>query len=168
MKNCLLLYGGDAYDLEHSITCHKPEHESEMHRFQAEDVTIKTAEELLFSPSFFAKTFVVIEHAQDLSDKVLAVVRSFVKKPTPSVFLLLHATGKCSLKDEMPTIEIPEVKPWDRQAKIAEWVAGYLKQQGIKAHPEVAAFIAATGSTDRILLSQELDKLITFAGEKRA
>lgn len=164
MTNCRLLQGGDAFDLETQILGFKAKNAT---RLDADGLKAAVLEELLFSPSFFEETFVVIENAQDLSDKAQELVITFAKKPTPKVTLLLHATGKNDFAKHMRVIEVPEVKPWDKAAKMADWVLGYLKAQGIKTSTQVAALIAATGTNDRFYLSQELEKIICYVGDKK-
>lgn len=161
MKNCLLIQGGDAFDLETHLAQFKPKTCDEDLRFDGADLSAGALEEALFSPSFFSETFVLIENGQDLSGKAQELVRAFAKKPSPKVWLLVHATGKCPL--DMPVKEIAEVKPWDKQAKIVEWIQAYLKEK--KVHPQVPMMLATT--QDRFLLRQELDKLLCYVGEAK-
>lgn len=166
MKQCLLIQGGDAFDLESEIARFKPKRADSVLRFLGDEVKPQALEEVLFSPSFFSETFVVIEHAHELGPKAQELVIAFAKKPMAKVTLLLQATGKCDLGKYMEQIVLPEIKPWDKQAKIAEWIAGYVKAQNSKIHPQAVAFIAATGTTDRFFLREELNKLITYVGDK--
>lgn len=166
MKQCLLIQGGDAFDLESEIARFKPKTADTCLRFQGGDVKPQALEEVLFSPSFFSETFVVIENAHELGVKAQELVIAFAKKPPAKVTLLLQAVGKSDLSKYMEQVVIPEVKPWDKQGKIAEWITGYLKAQNIKVSPQVVTFIAATGITDRFFLREELDKLICYVGDK--
>lgn len=163
MKNCILIQGGDAFDLEAEVK----KHSADTLHFQGGEVKAGELEEALFTPSFFGDTLIVIEDAQDLSEKALELVIAFSKKPTPKIALILHATCKSELSAHITPIEIQEVKPWEKQAKMADWIMTFLKGRGIKASPQVATFIAATGMADRFSLSQELEKLITYVGDKK-
>lgn len=167
MKQTLLIQGGDAFDLESEIARFKPKTADTTLRFIGDEVKPQALEEALFSPSFFSETFVVIEKAHDLSAKAQELVIAFAKKPMAKVTLLLHATGKTDLGKHLPHVAIPEVKPWEKQGKIAEWITAYLKACGIKAGAQIATFIASTGATDRFFLREELDKLISYVGDTR-
>lgn len=166
MKQSLLLQGGDAFDLESEIARFKPKTADICLRFQGGELKPQALEELLFSPSFFSETFVVIENAQELGAKAQELVIAFAKKPMAKVTLLVHVAAKSDLGKYMEQVVLPEVKPWDKQGKIAEWIASYLKAQNIKVSPQVVAFIAATGTTDRFFLREELNKLIMYVGDK--
>ncbi len=167
MKQCLLIQGGDAFDLECETGRFKPKTADISFCHVADELKAYTLEEVLFSPSFFSETFVCIQKAHELSAKALELVVAFAKKPTPKVWLLLHATGKTDLGKHMPIVTIADVKPWDKQGKIAEWIAEYVKARGIKIQPQVVQYIAATGTTDRFFLRQELEKLICYVGDKK-
>lgn len=167
MKQCLLIQGGDAFDLESEMAKYKPKTADTSLRFQGDEVKPPALEEVLFSPSFFSETFVVIEKAHELSAKAQELIIAFAKKPMAKVWLLLHATGKNDFAKHMDHVAIPEVKPWDKQGKIQEWISGYLKAQGIKVSSQVATYIASTGTTDRFFLREELEKLITYVGDKK-
>lgn len=136
-------------------------------RFSGDDLSKASLEEALFSPSLFADTLVVVEKAHELEDKALELIASFIKRPTPKISLILHSQKALDLPKELPVEVIGEVKPWDKQAKMATWIASYLKEQGVKASAQIASNLATRSASDRFLLSQELDKLITYVGDKK-
>lgn len=164
MKNLLLIQGGDAYDLEQELS--RFSKEAVRKHFVASEVKAAELEEALFSASLFSDTLVVIEEAHELTNKAFDFVMAFVKRPVLRVFLVLQARGRTDFGKLMPVVEYPEIKPWDKQAKMAEWIAGYLKQQNMKVHPQVIAELSKGGS-DRFYLRQELEKLIAYVGEKK-
>lgn len=162
MKNCLFLQGGDAFDLEAAVKRFSYDTSC---RLQADDLKAAKLEELLFSPSFFAKTLVIVENGDELNERAQALIEAFVKEPRPGVSLLVQAKKALSCLQNMPIHAVQEVKPWEKQAKSEEWITSYLKERGIKASREVVATLASSGAQDRFLLQQELDKLITYSGE---
>ncbi len=161
MKNCLFLQGGDAFDLDAVIKGYSYDL---LERLQGDDIKAGALEELLFSPSFFEKVLVVIENGDELNEKAEQLVASFAKRPMQGVSLIVHAAKMIPCAAHMPTQVIQEVKPWEKEAKMEEWIASYLKEKGAKAAKEVIALLASSKVQDRFLLQQELDKLITLAG----
>ncbi len=162
MKNCLFLQGGDAFDLEAAIKTHSYDI---LERLQGEDVKAAHLEELLFSPSFFEKTLVVIEHADDLSERSVELIASFARRPMQGTSLIIQAEKMLPFAKEMTVQVIQEIKPWEKEAKMEEWIASYLKGKGVKAGKEVLSLLASSKVQDRFLMQQELDKLITFSGD---
>jgi len=163
MKNIVLVVGGDAFDLEEVLK--RSKRSGNPKRFKGSEVTATDLEEALFG--LFAKQEVVIEEAHELKGKALETVMAFIKRPNPEIVLIMQATKKTELSKLVPCVEIGEVKPWEKQAKMADWIISYLKERAIKIQPALANTLAASFGLDRFLLSQELEKLCTYIGDKK-
>lgn len=165
MKSIILVQGGDSFDLEQQVA--KWKKDQQLCRFNGESVAVGELESALLSPSLFADTLVIIEDAHELKPKAEELVLAFHKSPGTRVQLILHATSRTELSKHLPVVEIAESKPWEKQGHTADWIRTYVEASGKKIHPQVAAQIAASGTQDRFLLQQELDKLITYALDKK-
>src|SRR5437868_5262657 len=126
MQNVLLVQGGDGFDLQIQTAQFTADTKI---CFEAEDLKAAVLEETLFSPSFFSQTLVIIQNAQELSDKALELVIAFAKRPTPKVSLVVHSNGTTELAKHLPVVVINEVKPWEKQAHITQWILSYVKAQ---------------------------------------
>lgn len=164
MKNVTLLIGGDAFDLQNVLK--QLDVPANPTRFVGSDIGVAKLEEALFAQSLFGKNYVVIEEAQDLKAKALDCVLSFVKQPSPHTILIMQATKKTELAKHVACVEIAEIKPWDRQGKMAEWIIGYVNDRGLKIQPQLAHYLASFSGYDRFFFCQELEKLFCYIGDK--
>lgn len=159
----VLVIGGDAFDLEELI---KRQHkEGSRVKFTGSEVSPVELEEALFG--LFAKDLIVIEEAHDLKGKALEILMAFIKRPNPAISLVMQATKKTELSKLVSCVEIAEVKPWEKQAKVAEWIVAYLKERAIKIQPTLANTLAQSFGHDRYFLRQELEKLMVYIGDKK-
>lgn len=168
MRQLLLILGGDVYDLYEQTMRF-----SKITTIEASNVSAAFIEEELLSRSLFrsGEKVVVIKSANELDDKALECLLRFAKRPTENTFVILHAEEKGGLAKRFAAyadvVEFPEVKPWDKAAKLADWVMKYLQREKITISGQVVQEIVKLCPADRFLIRQELDKLISYIGERK-
>lgn len=140
------------------------------------DVRLIEAEELeqeLSSFSLFSKaSSQVIERIDELKAGDLEILEAAISAPNRQSALIMTATTlPAALTKKIETLglvlEIGEVKPWEKQARVQDWICRYVAKDGRTIHREAAFILAREYVGDRFLLKEELDKLLTYAIDKK-
>ncbi|MDQ7092269.1 DNA polymerase III subunit delta [Desulfosporosinus sp. PR] len=147
---------------------------SGIERVSAKDFSPAEICESANSMSFFASRLVVVEDVTYFQDGQAADLEPFLEyleKPNPSTCLLFIAEnvhkGRKFYKALDRSGEILEFRSPKRQQEWIEWVQAEAKTHGKIMSPQAAAqFIEWTGHQTGVL-SQELDKLDIFTGERK-
>lgn len=143
--------------------------------YEDEKVDIDQVLGELNSLGFFSpKRVVVVHHVQNLLKAATEKLLAYYENPNPAVYLILTATSVSAAtnfykKSELVGVilEVPEEKPWEKEKSLKDWieqkVAGYGKQ--IDA-PCIQLLLKQIG-TDQATLHQEIEKLVSFVGERQ-
>ena len=109
------------------------------------------------------------------SVKPLTSLTEYVARPSPFSFLILGASSNKLLSDlyqkgkkEMVVLDLSEEKPWEKERRIHEWVVQKAKAQGKHLPSEVAVSLIDRVGSDMLLLHQEIEKLLSFIGDRPA
>lgn len=129
----------------------------------------------LHSFSFFSKEQVIwIQQADKLKKSIQDSLVNYFSRPTPAQYLLLSAAGwqrnttfyKAAEKEGV-VLDFAELKPWEKEQRLAEWVNRQATANGkLIAYP-VCQFLVKRIGCDRSLLAQEIEKLICYTGQKK-
>lgn len=124
--------------------------------------------------SFFAKKRVVVVQNADAFNKAATTkLEAYFKRPNKSVCLILVSPAitrsttfykNAELAGVM--LDIPEQKPWEKEKTIAEWLRNEAARKGkLISHTSCQQLVKQLG-TDQSLLSNELEKLCCYIGDK--
>lgn len=139
---------------------------------QIEEEALWTA---LYSRSLFSETRVIwIQQADKLKKSIQEGLEKFLTRPQPSLHLIISASGwqkntsfYKTIDKEGIILELAEIKPWEKEKRLAEWV----NKQAIAArklmpYPVCQSLVRQLGC-DPSVLTQELEKLFCFCGERK-
>jgi DNA polymerase III delta subunit len=125
------------------------------------------AQEVETLPFLTSKKTVVVHEIDQLSKEEMEVLCRFLEKPSPWISLYLSAKDLAPQNKLIRLVEkqgivqrIKEEKPWEKEKRVAEWLAAEAKREGI--HLSSSTAMQLVQSIDRHMLKSELDKLICF------
>lgn len=125
--------------------------------------------------SFFSKIQVIwIRHADKLKKSVHESLINYFNRPTPSQYLLISGPGWAKNTNLFKSadqagiiLDIAELKPWEKEQRLAEWVNKQVAaHRKVIAHPVCQGLVKRIGC-DQAALAQEIEKLICYVGEKK-
>jgi DNA polymerase-3 subunit delta len=139
---------------------------------QIEEKELITA---LYSESFFVKTRVIwIQQAEKLRKPVQEKLEKYFIRPSPSLYLLLSATGwqkntsfYKTIEKEGIILEFAELKPWEKEKRLIEWVNKQANAARKVISFQVCQSLVKRVGNDQVILAQELEKLICYCGDKK-
>jgi DNA polymerase-3 subunit delta len=124
----------------------------------------------LRSPSLFGGMPVVIIESPAKDEALL----DYLTHPRRDALLLIGATSGKTISDfypkgkkEMIVLDLLDEKPWEKQRRMGEWIQKKTKDLGLKISSDVVMFLLEHVSTDMPALSQEIDKLHCFLGDRK-
>ena len=104
----------------------------------------------------------------------MAPLVSYLLKPAPFSYLILGSSGSKAfdefypkVKKELILLDLSQEKPWDRQKRILQYLQKKAQDSGKKLLPESASLLWNHFSNDAKQMENELEKAITFIGEKK-
>jgi DNA polymerase III subunit delta len=113
-------------------------------------------------------------HIDKLSKEVLKSIESQMDRLPHNYFLILVASTLSSSSafykkaEKLGVVfEFIEMKPWERERYLVDWVGEELFQKGKSAPPNICQALVKRGGTDQSTLLQEIDKLLCYIGERR-
>ncbi len=143
--------------------------------FEGPHVEEKELETALYSYSFFVKSRVIwIQQAEKLKKSVQENLEKYFIRPSPSFYLLLSASGwqkntsfyKTAEKEGI-ILEFAEIKPWEKEKRLAEWVNRQVADARKLISFQVCQSFVKDIGNDQILLAQELEKLLCYCIDKK-
>ncbi len=129
----------------------------------------------LYSQSFFTeKRVILINHADKLKKHVQEELEKYLKKGSRFQYLILQASSLTRqsnfyklLEKEGIILEFAELKPWDKEKRLVEWVGKKVAQsRKLMSYPVCQQFVKVSGM-DHYTLSHELDKLFCYVGDQK-
>jgi len=122
------------------------------------------------SPFMAAKRLLVIREIERLSLFAQELLISYLEKPLVSTCLVLWADKLDPRKRFfiVLTEKVTQVNfnPLNRP-RLISWIEDYFRQQGKEIDPEAAHNLWELVGNNLAILSQEIEKIITYAGEKK-
>lgn len=124
---------------------------------------------------FVSKKFLVLHCRQPISGALEKFIIQTIKaKYAQYPLLLLHTSKEKSPSNELSNLarehglyaNFTEEKNWKKQSRLADWIVESLKTQNKHISPPLAQLILYRIGADTKALSQELDKIIAYIGDK--
>lgn len=117
-------------------------------------------------PFLAPQRLVIVREFDELSDEDRARVIGYAKKPLKSACLVLEMKGDAALREFGQASRYATVKVYGAVTgqDLASWIRTFAADRGKKITPDAIAALKETCSPDLALLSQELEKLISFIG----
>lgn len=120
------------------------------------------------------KSLILVRHAEKLSKECQEALALEVKRLPSSFALILIASSLLkqsslwkAIESKGAILDYPELKPWEKEKKIKEWVYEEAARQGGSIKPDAAEVLVKYSKNDRLLLSKELEKLFTYISERK-
>ncbi len=125
--------------------------------------------------SFFTSNKIIhIRSLHELSKATQQQLEVFLQKPLKNLTIVLsgescnRATKFYKNVEKLGVVlDIPEEKSWEKENSIQQWLFNYAASKGVKMPHECARLLVQQMGTDKENLSSELEKLITFLGERK-
>lgn len=122
---------------------------------------------------FSEKRIIQIQDIEGLTKPQLAQLSQALARLPSGVCLILSGSGLHrgtslykSLEETGIILDIPELKPWEKEKVLEEWIAEYFSLAKKKIAPQIAKHLLKQCGLDQSQLQQEMEKLICYTGEK--
>lgn len=135
----------------------------------------KEAIQHLSSASLFSeKVCAIFDGVEFLSKKELELLIQYVKSPNskghlilgagdPKVFNEIYKIGK----KEMVILDLSKEKPWEKKERLRGFVLQKLGADRVKIAPDALELFIEGTLGDRLLMEQEIDKLLCYLGSRK-
>jgi DNA polymerase-3 subunit delta len=178
-----LIMGKESYERKQATDClirHvlKNEASSDLSllTFDAEKHSVESILHELGTMSFFSKKRAIVIQNADSFDKASTLkIETYCSSPNRSNCLVVCAetlnratTFYKKLEKAGIVLDIAEVKPWEKEKVIADWLHNAAITQGKQLGSQVCQMLIKQLGTDQMLLSTELAKLICYVGDRKA
>lgn len=129
----------------------------------------------LYSPSFLVdKRVILIQHTEKMKKNGLERLEKYVSQPARSQYLILWAASLSRqtsfyklLEKEGIIIEFADLKPWEKEKRLVEWVGKHaVASRKLMSYQVCQQFVKQMG-TDQNLLVNELEKLFCYVGNRQ-
>ena len=135
---------------------------------------LKDAIEHLSGASLFSGKVAAVFDGVDLLVKgELELLSKYVQSPNSGGHLLLGvANAKCFTalykvgKKEIVVLDLSKEKPWEEKQRLQKWVVQILGRRKKKITPDANEAFFERLPNDRLLMQQELDKLLCYIGDR--
>lgn len=129
----------------------------------------------LHSQSMFVPTRVIwIQQADKLKKPIIEELEKYVSHIPRSQYLILSTTGIAKntrfykvAEKEGVVLEFAEVKPWEKEKKLTEWVGKQAAKVRKLISFQVCQALVKQVGTDAPTLNQELEKLFCYIGDRQ-
>jgi len=122
---------------------------------------------------FSGKTAALLDGVDLLLDSEVQQLTQYVTAPHPQGQLLLGAANGKNIstlyekgKKEMVILDLTQEKPWEEKQRLQKWLVQTIHAQKKQIAPDAVEALFERLPSDRILLSQEMEKLLCYVGEK--
>ncbi|MDN3506448.1 MAG: hypothetical protein P0S96_04390 [Simkaniaceae bacterium] len=135
---------------------------------------LKDAIEHLGGASLFSgKVAALFDGVDQLVKSEGDLLKQYVQSPNPQGYLLLGASSAKSItelykvgKKEMVILDLSKEKPWEEKARLQQWIVQVIHHNKKKIAPDAVEALLSRLPPDRLLLQQEIDKLLCFVGDR--
>lgn len=143
--------------------------------YYTHDCDYSTFIEELLTPNLFSKERIIVyEGIEKLKKEELDDFLSDIKTLSSDTLLILSGSSLKSasdfyknLKKEVVMLDLTLEKPWERKDRLIRWGLEYIHQKGKTIEREAASLLFETKQPDLALFIQEIEKLITYVGERK-
>jgi DNA polymerase III subunit delta len=166
LPSILLIQSKDAFELKETLHLLLDRLKKPFKRVGIEDIEALLQEMSslsLFAPQDELIVIENIERLKTLNDEF------YQKRPGRCLILTSLGVLPATLKkiDAVGLVlDIPEVKAWEKQSKLQDWILLFCSKQGKRIQRDAAALLAKEYVTDRFTLEQELEKLFAYVIDK--
>lgn len=119
-------------------------------------------------PFLASRRVVIIKDLEKTAPEFMVSLMAYVRKPLDSTCLILDASGDSFLKEHEDLASHACVQRFGemdgRQA--AAWITDFLAARGKKISRDAAALVGQMYGRDVMALTQELEKLVSYSGER--
>lgn len=145
--------------------------------FQVEDGTRGSVQdsitELNTTSLFKGKQVLYLDGIDKIKKSALVPLCDFVAKPSPFSYLVLGANSGKGLtelyakgKKELIACDLSEEKPWDRKERLKRMLIEDVAKEGRRLSGDAVEYLLENVGLNLSSLQNEVDKLITYAGER--
>ena len=119
-------------------------------------------------PLLSDRRLVIIKDIEKASDEFRTSLINYIKKPSKSVYLVLDAKDDSVLKDYGDAIGQISIRRFNLLSGelLTSWIMSYVERSGKTIDRDAIAIFKELEGNNLSYLSRELDKLITFAGDR--
>lgn len=119
-------------------------------------------------PFMARKRLVVIKDFERSSRELKSRLIAYIKKPAKSACLVLEMTDDSLLQEYADIIPYVVIRRFDAptETESAAWIKGFLSSRGKKISIDAVKELEELQGQDLLVLSQELEKLALFVGER--
>lgn len=143
-------------------------------RFSGEKLQIKSLTEELSTLGFFSELrIVLVDQVDALNKSAIEELLPYLNSPSKDCFLILSAASirknsalYKSVEKNGAVIDLPELKPWEKEKALVPWLSQQAKTQGKILDASCAKLLLNKLGDNQELLLQELEKLYCFTGER--
>lgn len=130
--------------------------------------------ELNALPFFSEKRVILLQNADALSKKETAQLENYFARPNTTLCLIIvaetinRATNFYKNAEKAGIIlDIAEEKPWEKEKSLREWIPAKVISAGRQIEPAAVQLLLKQIGTDQALLTQEIEKLYCYLGERK-
>ncbi len=135
---------------------------------------IKDAVEHVNAGSLFSgKMAALFDGAELLLKAEMEMLAHYIDSPNPEAHLILGAASSKNItelykkgKKEMVVLDLSKEKPWEERARLQKWIVQTLHVEKKQVAPDAVEALLDRLPPDRLLLEQEIEKLLCFVGER--
>lgn len=143
-----------------------------LEKYDAEWVTLKDIKALFETRSLFDPVKqCVLYQIEKLPKNALNELQKFIESPHSDVRLILTsstANAFCQkIAKHVVALDLVSEKPWDKEARLVQYVAQTLHQSGFRISSSLAQQIVSLCHGSLSFLDQELEKLICYSFGKK-
>lgn len=124
---------------------------------------------------FSGKVGAVFDGVDQILDSELELLTQYIAAPNPQGHLILGASSGKNItalynkgKKEIVVLDLSAEKPWEEKQRLQKWLVQLVHSQKKQIAADAVEAIFERLPCDRLLLSQEMEKLICYVGEKTA
>jgi DNA polymerase-3 subunit delta len=145
--------------------------------FQAQEGALSSVEkciqELNTTSLLAGKQVLYLDESDKIKKNGLALLAEYIDKPSPFSYLLLGASSSKAFADlyakgkkELVACDLGEEKPWERKERLKRMLVDDASKEGKRLSGEAVEYLLENVGANLPELHSELEKLITFAGER--
>lgn len=120
------------------------------------------------------KPLVQLLNVDRLGKESKEALQRYLEKPAPFAFLVMTASSlatntrmfKLAEKNGI-VLHLLVEKPWEKEKRMMDWLAHAAQKEGKKIQAPVCHHMVKQMGVDMVILSQELEKLFCYVGERK-
>lgn len=174
--NVFLFIGGDTYlkekalkDLRASLLG-KSSNQSDFKTFYGGELNPQAVFDQLTTISLLSDNrLIVIKDIEEVSDDFTSSLIEYIRKPSKSAYLVMDAQDDSVLREYAEVAEKMSVRKFDipRGGSLVSWIKNFVASNGKTIEDEAALILRELEGNELSYLARELEKVITFVGDKK-